>query len=220
MLKRFWIRGQFRTWYAKALCKNLHLWEPCSVKNPLLTFHLEESTVSDKLIAKWRDQKLRFLITNNCSDIPNTWLHFHESSFLYQSYDLESNNIQSVWNTFWFREKKIHFILHFDGLFFLISCSRFYLCGLWRIKHLCGNTSAGGIAATESPGDSWIRKSFNIRPRWETQQLKKKKKAKSLNHIQTPLKTEFLFQSQHRSGSGKAFKIPPSSEEKDAASSQ
>lgn len=53
----------------------------------------------------------------------------------------------------------------------------------------------------------------------KTSKKKKKRKAVGIN-IQTPLKTEFLFQSQHRNGSGKAFRIPPCPEEKDAASSQ
>lgn len=51
-----------------------------------------------------------------------------------------------------------------------------------------------GIAATKSPGGFWITKSFNTRPQWEIKQNKKgRKKARHLKHIQTPLKTEFLF---------------------------
>lgn len=103
-------------------------------------------------------------------------------------------------------------------------CSRFYLDGLWKIKHLCGNASAGSIAATKCPGGSQITKSFYTRPVGNiTKQNKKQNKQtnkSSLNHIQTPLKNRVSVQSQHRSGSGKAFKIPPSPEEKDAASLQ
>lgn len=98
-------------------------------------------------------------------------------------------------------------------------CSRFYLYGLWKIKHLCGNASAGSIAATKSPRGSWITKSFNTRPSWEIKQNKAKKKKQFESHSDSS-KNRVSVQSQQRSGSGKAFKIPPSTEEKDAASLQ
>lgn len=96
--------------------------------------------------------------------------------------------------------------------------SRFYLYGVWKIKHLWGNASMHGIAATKSPEGSWITKSFNTRPQWEIKQKRQKKKPFETHSDSS--KNRVSVQSQHRSGSGKVFKIPPSPEEKDAASSQ
>lgn len=53
----------------------------------------------------------------------------------------------------------------------------------------------------------------------KTKQQSKKTQKQFESHSDSS-KNRVAVQSQHRSGSGKAFKIPPSPEEKDAASLQ